>query len=318
MRIVFFGSGDFGCDTLAALTESGHEIAEVVTQPARPAGRGKKLLETPIAMKAQELGLNCRSCADVNTDEFVEHMAGLGPDVAVVIAFGQKIGPDLLNLPNCRFVNLHGSLLPAYRGAAPINWAIINGESEAGVTVIELNDAWDGGAMLGRSSLTIEPYETAGELHDRLAELGPQVILEVLSQIELGSDKPITQDETKASRAPKLRKENGKIDWSSDAVTIRNHIHGMWPWPGACCRLQQAEKDKIEKVTIARVSVVAEDDSLAAEPGAIGTVTEDLTVQCGRGRLRILELRPENSRLMNFADFVNGRRLRTGDRFLNG
>ena len=171
MRIVFLGSGDFGCSSLRRLQECGHALLQVVTQPARQSGRGRKVKPTAIAALAAELKLPCVETANVNAADVVTKIRAFEPEVLVVIAFGQKIGKELLQIPNCRVINLHGSLLPKYRGAAPINWAIINGETETGLTVIELNEQWDAGDILGQVKTQIQPTQTAGELHDRLAEM---------------------------------------------------------------------------------------------------------------------------------------------------
>jgi methionyl-tRNA formyltransferase len=320
MRIVFLGSGEFGCPSLKWLSESGHEVAEVITQPARPAGRGKNVAPTPIAELAGTLHLKVCECGDVNDPAVVEHVQSLRPEVLLVIAFGQKIGGALLNLPPTRAINLHGSLLPRYRGAAPINWAIINGEKETGVTVIELNERWDAGAILGQARTAIAPTETAGELHDRLALLGPPLVEDILARIAQGNAQPLIQDEKQACRAPKLQKTDGAIHWEQGAEQIRNRIHGLWPWPGAFCMLAQKTRTQAERVAIARAEVVVEAGGGAWKGGTVipGTVMGDMTIACGEGRLRMLQVRPDNGKLMDFAAFVNGRHLQSGDRFLNG
>jgi len=315
MRVVFLGSGRFGCDSLTWLVRSEHELIHVVTQPARPAGRGRKTIPTPIATLAQELQLSVCESADVNEPAFVRRIHHLRPDVMLVIAFGQKIGPSLLDTPGCRVVNLHGSLLPRYRGAAPVNWAIINGERRTGITVIELNERWDAGDILGQLATDIDPAETAGELHDRLAAMGPDLLADVLRQIAEGTAKPIQQDDSLQCRAPKLRKADGAIRWHRSAERIRNHIHGMWPWPGAFCRLKQAHRSKCERLTIARAKVLAETSAAETEPGA---VTDDLSIACGTGRLMPIQVRPDSGKLMDFSDFANGRHLKVGDMFLDG
>lgn len=313
MRMIFLGGGEFGVPSLDWLTQSGHDVALVVTQPARPAGRGQKLLPTPIASLAQRLQLPCLETADVNTPENIRKILALNPQILLTIAFGQKIGTELLHVPGGLTINLHSSLLPKYRGAAPINWAIINGETETGLTVIEINDQWDAGAILGRLKTAMNPQETAGELHDRLAGMGPQLLDEVLKKIEAGNIQPLPQDHSQACRAPKLKKTDGAIDWSRSALVLRNQIHGLWPWPGAYCQLRQTGKPKTERLAIARVRV--HETATQATPGL---VAKDLTVACGQHRLELLEVKPDNSRLMSFADFVNGRRLQPGDQFLNG
>jgi len=318
MRIVFIGSGELGVESLRWLGRSGHQVIEVVTPPARPAGRGRKLHPTVIAEEAIRLQLPLQEVEDINNSEFVEHIRDLRPEIILVIAFGQKIGAGLLNLPGCRVINLHGSLLPKYRGAAPINWAVINGEKQTGLTVIEINEIWDGGNILGKLATDIKPGERAGELYQRLALLGPQLIEEVLVKILQGTDRALVQDDSQASRAPKLRKSDAGLKWNQPAEKICNFIHGMWPWPGAFCQLQQEGK-KIERITLAQAQVITQAGSEKSD-GADkpGILTEDMNIICGEGRVALLQVKPENGKLMDFSAFVNGRRLKTGVQFLDG
>ncbi|MBN2211589.1 MAG: methionyl-tRNA formyltransferase [Sedimentisphaerales bacterium] len=325
MRIVFCGGGDFGVNSLRWLAGSEHEVALVVTQPARPAGRGRKVVRTAIAQEAEALKLPCLETADINAPEHTARIRQLEPQVILIIALGQKIGPELLHVPRCRTINLHSSLLPKYRGAAPINWAIINGETETGLTVIELNEQWDAGEILGQARTPIGVEETAGELHDRLAAMGPGLLAEVLNNIARGTVTPLPQNHALASRAPKLKKTDGAIDWSREATVLRNQIHGMWPWPGAQCLLLQSGKNTPETVLLARARTPdsPEEEPIKAwvMPGPApqpGELLDDLTIQCGRGRLQLLGVKPAGGRLMSFTDFVNGRRLKPRDRFLNG
>lgn len=320
MKIIFLGSGDFGSETLKWLVRSEHEILEVATQPARPAGRGRKAQPTAIAALSAGFGLPCRETSDVNDTLSVEHIRLLRPELLLVIAFGQWVGPELLNLPGCRVINLHASLLPMYRGAAPINWAIINGDQQTGLTVIELNDVWDGGNILGQCTTDIQPGETAGQLHDRLALMGPNLVEDVLEGIAQGSTTSIVQDEQTACRAPKLCKSDGAIHWDWPAERIRNLIHGIWPWPGAFCFLEQSGKKRPERISLAHAEVISDS---CPEPSAgttvlPGTVADDLSIYCGSGRLKLLQVRPENGKLMDFMALVNGRHLKPGDLFLNG
>jgi len=321
MRILFMGSGEFGVATLKWLRQSHHEMVEVITQPARPAGRGKKLQPTPIFQTARQMNLNCLETVDVNAPALLEHIKNLQPEIILVIAFGQKIGKELLNLPGCRAINLHGSLLPKYRGAAPINWAIINGERETGLTVIEINEVWDAGAILGQLRSPIKPQERAGELHDRLAELGPELVAQVLEKLETGTLSPEVQNENEASRAPKLGKEDGAICWSQPAQKIRNHIHGTWPWPGAYCYFQKrGGKMKRERLIVARTEVMSEDRSGTSPewPQTPGMIAQDMSIGCGSGRVQLLEVKAEGGKLMPFDKFVNGRHLQKGDVLSDG
>jgi len=318
MRLVFFGSGGFGCPSLRRLCGGGHEVLRVVTQPARPGGRGHQPQPTEIARLSSELALPCVEAAAVNEPALLQDVTALRPEALVVIAFGQKLQAGWLRLPGCRAINLHASLLPKYRGAAPIHWAIINGERETGVTVIELNEVWDGGAILGRRAMRIRPGETAGELHDRLAELGPELLLEVLEQMARGQDRPQPQDERQASRAPKLRKSDAALNWSQPAERVVNWVQGTWPWPGAYSTLRQTN-GRTERVTFARAKVAESSgstgDSAAGEPGS---VAPDLNICCRPGRLRPLEVQPDNGRLMSYEEYARGRHLQAGDRFEAG
>jgi len=313
MKIVYFGSGEFGCPTLQWLVDSRHDILEIITQPDRPAGRGKKIQPTPIAQLAQNSHRDYRGIEDIKKQEFIEHIIDLKPEILLVIAFGQKVPDKLIQIPNCRAINLHSSLLPKYRGAAPINWAIINGDKQTGLTIIELNEIWDAGAILAQSVTDIYPTETAGQLHDRLARMGPKLVSDTLDKIAHGTDQAIAQDATLSSRAPKMKRTDGAINWGKTAEQIRNHIHGTWPWPGAYCYLQQQNKKPL-RVKIARAEVAPSAPS--TQPGML---MENLTIACGSNScLKLLQVQPEGKKLIDFTDFVNGRHLRPGNIFLNG
>ena len=316
------GSGAFGIECLKWLHQSEHDIPLVITQPARAAGRGRRTISTPIAGLAQDqLKIACIESADVNVPDMIDRISACKPDLLFVVAFGQKICPELLNIPNCRTINLHSSLLPKYRGAAPINWAIINGEKETGLTIIELNEVWDAGAIWGQVTTNIRSGETAEELHDRLASMGPDLLSDVIGKLSLNDSKPITQNDIAATRAPKMKKSDGAIQWSKPAHQLCNQILGMWSWPGAYCKLQKSETTRIERVIIARCKVVPpphQTENQKTHSTQPGTLMDDMTVACGNGSLQLLEVKPENSRLMSFTDFVNGRHLQSGDRFLDG
>ncbi|MBN2063976.1 MAG: methionyl-tRNA formyltransferase [Sedimentisphaerales bacterium] len=310
MKIIFMGGGDFGCDTLRWLASSHHQILKVFTQPARPAGRGRSTTPTPIAALSNKLGLECLETANINSPENLEIIRQLVPDVIVVIAFGQWLGSALQKLP-AKIINLHSSLLPKYRGAAPINWAIIQGEKITGVTVIEINDIWDGGGILASESLEIGETETAGELHDRLAALGPALIAEVLGEFEAGIYNPQKQNDCLACKAPKMQKSDGKIDFSRPAAEIKCKILGMWPWPGAFCFLQQEGSEPL-RLSLCRCQLV----NKAPSDLSPGSLDSQLDIVCGDGlALRLLEVKPDNSKLMTFKDFANGKRLKSGDIF---
>jgi methionyl-tRNA formyltransferase len=238
MRLVYFGSGAFGLPTLEHMAAH-HDIALVVTQPDRPAGRKRRLTPTPIAQRAADHHLPIVKPEKVNDASVIEQVRAIDADAWVVIAFGQKLGRRLLA---DRFaINLHASLLPKFRGAAPINWAIIAGERETGVSVIALADRMDAGEVYSAVATTILPHETAGELHDRLALFGPDAIEDVLQRRAGGSLIGQPQDERLASSAPKLAKADGAVDFNQPATAVRNRIHGLTPWPGCIVRLDGHE-----------------------------------------------------------------------------
>jgi methionyl-tRNA formyltransferase len=310
MRIVFCGSGDFGIPVLRALATGEQEILRVYTQPARPAGRRGKITPTPIALAAEELSLAVVEADDINTAEHAAEIEALNPDVLLVIDFGQKIGRPVRSAAGLGAINLHGSLLPELRGAAPVNWAIIRGYEKTGVSVIALADRMDAGAVFARRATDIRPDETADELRRRLADMGVEAMDETLAILKSGKSEGDRQDDSLATKAPKLKKSDGLIDFSADSVAVRNLIHGCWTWPGGQTQYIAADGKAIG-VVIAR-AVAIETGEHNDSPGSIG---DDLTVACGRGRLEILQLKPAGKRLMEWRDFVNGYRVTSGARF---
>jgi methionyl-tRNA formyltransferase len=312
MRIVFLGTGDFGVPALAALRAAGHEILAAVSQPDRPAGRGRAVQPTPIHAAADAAELRHIQCADVNALDFADAFGDA--ELGVVVAFGQKIGGGLLDYLPRGCVNIHGSLLPKYRGAAPFQWAMIRGEEETGVTVFQLNERWDAGGILGTRSTPIRPDETAEELHDRLAELGAALIVEVVADLAAGRAQPQPQDAGQATRAPKLSKTDGVVDWERPAGEVVRRIHGLWSWPAAAC-VFASRGGKRERLLLARAAVADPD----ARPDDVppGTFREDRTVQAGQGTVRLVEVRPAGKKLMPFEAFANGRDVGAGDRLLS-
>jgi len=299
MRLVFLGSGAFGLPTLRSL-DAEHELLAVVSQPDRPAGRSRKNTPTPVSEWAMAESKELIRPENVNAPEVVEMIRGLRPDALVVIAFGQKIGEPLLeDLPA---FNLHASLLPAYRGAAPINRAMIDGCRETGVSVIELAQRMDAGDVHATRTLAIDPLETAGELHDRLAELGPAAVASVLQGLAQGTTSGVVQDETLVCQAPKLSRAESSVDFSDDASRIRDRIHGLTPWPGCDIDLDG------QRLRVLRVRV-SEDPAEAVPPG---TLLSDHRIACGAGTLEFLEVQPIGKRPMPFKAYLNGRRLEPG------
>jgi methionyl-tRNA formyltransferase len=310
MRVVFFGSGEFGVPSLRWLLNSAHEVALVVTQPDRPAGRGKHLAPTPIAEAAEQWGLDVIRADDVNTPEFVQKLKSIEADIGIVIAFGQKIlEPARATFPS-QCVNLHASLLPKYRGAAPINAAILAGESKTGVTAFRLVDRMDAGTMLVKRETQIGPMETAGELHDRLAGIGCDVLNAVF---ELHENNPLpegeVQDESQATRAPKLKKSDGHLHFDEPAEMIARRVRAFTPWPGARCRYVSSEGKAVD-VTLVTVTVIP--GEAAVRPGVIAP---QMTVAASDNLLEIHSIQPAGKRPMAWQEFVNGRHVQPGDRF---
>jgi len=303
MRLVFFGSGAFGVPTLRALAEL-HEVVTVVTQPDRPAGRGKTLSPTPIAQTAAEIlpGVEILKPERVNTPDIRDHIRDIDADAWVVIAFGQKLGQKLL--ADKFAINLHASRLPRWRGAAPISAAILAGDEATGVSVITLADEMDAGFVLGQTSRPVDPRLTVGELHDVLAEDGVSVVLDVLERHTSGTLAPIEQDADNVTLAPKLSKADGWVDFTDTAETCRNRVHGLTPWPGVSINLA--------RVSLKLLRVVAEPSAHAATPGTL--IDPAGLIACGHGTaLRLVTIQPAGKKPMDFAAFARGRPLTAGE-----
>lgn len=313
MNIVYLGSGEFGLECLNALAQSSHSLDFIVTQPPRQAGRGRKPTPTPVAVWANDRSISFLETQDVNAPQMVQKIAGFKPDLIVVIAFGQKIGSELINLPPKGAINVHASLLPKYRGAAPINWAIINGETETGISIITLAEKMDAGLILAQAKTEILADETAGQLHDRLAQMAAPLLLETIDKIADDSAVYIEQDNSAATLAPKLKKSDGFLNFAEPADTIQRKIRGLWPWPGASAIYVSKKTAKSLRVTIAMAQVVQTSSPAHLQPG---TLDENLNVVCGENALKIVKIKPDGSGLMDFKDFVNGRQTRPGDRLV--
>jgi len=314
MKIVYLGSGEFGIECLSALLKSPHTLRFIVTQPAQPAGRGRTPNPTPVAHWAADHSIPFIETEDVNAPQVIGKIADYQPDLVVVIAFGQKVGSDLTNLPPKGAINVHASLLPKYRGAAPINWAIINGETQTGISIITVAEKMDAGKILTQLETAIGPNETAGELHDRLAQMAVPLLLKTLDQIADGTAVYTEQDHSKATLAPKLKKSDGFLDFTASAEFLRRRILGLWPWPGASATYISKKTNKFVRITIAMAEIVNTSNSTLDTSGA-GTLDENLNVICGRNALKITKIKPDGSRLMDFNDFVNGRQTHPGDIF---
>ncbi|MDP6633971.1 MAG: methionyl-tRNA formyltransferase [Phycisphaerae bacterium] len=310
MRVVFCGSGDFAVPSFRAIVGGEHELVGVLTQPARKAGRGGKLRHTPIAAAARELSVEAVPCEDINSDEFLEMLRSMRPDVTAVVDFGQIIRAEARGIPSLDTINLHGSLLPELRGAAPVNWAIMRGYKTTGVTTFSLIGPVDAGAMIAQEETEIAPGERADELKVRLADMGSEVMRDTLDMLASGQAQRVEQDHSQATFAPIMKKSDGVIDWTAAAEEVTNLVHGAWPWPGGQAVLKRSD-GKDYPLVIARAEVAAGAASLAP-----GMFDDELSVSTGSGWIRILELKPAGKRLMAFKDFANGYRIAAGDSFL--
>lgn len=299
MRIVFMGTPDFAVPSLEALLKSADPVVGIVTQPDRPKGRGQQLVPSPVKLIAQRAGVPLLQPMKMKAPEFLAALAAWKPDLIVVTAFGRILPPAILTMPPKGCINVHGSLLPKYRGAGPIQWAVINGETETGITTMLMDEGMDTGAMLLQMRLPIAPDDTAGTLSPRLAELGGRLLIETIAQLKAERLTPRAQDHSKATLAPLLKKEDGMIDWTLPATAIANRIRGLSPWPGAYTA------SGTDRWTIWRAAVVPETQT--ALPGTITAITKEaIHVATGAGVLAVKELQPANSRRMTVAQYLAG------------
>jgi len=306
IRIVFFGTPRFALPTLEALLQREQNPIAVVTQPDRRVGRGQRVQVSPVKDAALQAGLVVLQPEKVRASDFIKQFRALEPDLAVVAAYGQIFSRELLDIPRFGFINVHSSLLPAYRGAAPINWAIINGEKESGVTIMQVDLEMDSGPIVLQQREPIAPDDTAAALHDRLALLGGDLIGQALDQLNGPGWQPVEQQHDLATYASMLKKSDGLIDWSQPAAAIYNRLRGMTPWPGCFTWLN----GRILKIHAAGVQ------DASAGSVAPGTVLQaegqGITVAAGSGALVITELQLEGKKRMGAADFLKGTGLRSG------
>ncbi len=323
MRVIFMGTPDFAVGTLRAIAGAGHEVAMVVSQPDKAVGRSRALRYTPVKACAIELGIPTFQPERVRDAECVEAIRRLRPDIIVVVAFGQIIPREVLDIPPCGCVNVHASLLPKYRGAAPIQWAILNGERETGVTTMRMDEGLDTGDVIMQEAVGIAPDDTAGSLSEKLSEAGARLCAETMRRIEGGEATYTPQDEALATHTSKIRREMGSIDWKNDAKSIERQIRGLSPWPGSYARLS----GKTVKVWRARVipdgSAIGGgtgiEDGAKGNPGCILRAGRGgIAVQTGSGALEILELQLEGKKRMPAEAFLNGFPVREGDFFQKG
>ncbi|MDC8450032.1 MAG: methionyl-tRNA formyltransferase [Nitrospira sp.] len=305
MRIVFMGTPEFAVPSLEAIFRSDNQVVGVVTQPDRPKGRGQQLVSPPVKLVAERTGIPILQPLKIRTPEFLQALSAWQPDLIVVTAFGRILHAPILQLPPRGCVNVHGSLLPKYRGAAPVQWAVINGETETGITTMLMDEGMDTGPMLLQEKLEIFPDDTAGTLASRLAELGGRLLLDTLMQLKAGTLTPKKQDDGQATLAPILKKEDGLIDWTLPATALVNRVRGLSPWPGAFTFFGE-ERWNIWKA----VSNVA---AATDKPGTIVAVNKQtIMVSTGDGLLGIREIQTANSKRMSADQFLAGHRIPVG------
>lgn len=313
MTVVMFGTGDFALPTFLALIDAGHEVRALVTQPDRPQGRKQQLNPSPIKIAAQARGLAVFQPEDVNAAQAIATIRAFGADLFVTAAYGQILSGELLGVAPLGGINLHGSILPKYRGAAPVARALQNGESEAGITVIRMTPKIDAGGMIAVARTPIHPDETAGELETRLAELGAPVILRCLADLQAGTAAVLPQEKAKVTRAPKLSKDDGKIDWSRPAREVHNLVRAMNPWPLAETYWHPSEIGKPPvRLIVHRTEIV---EGQGAPGGAIEAKGDRLVVAAGEGAVRLVTLQIPGKRPMSSRDFLNGHHVFPGDLF---
>jgi methionyl-tRNA formyltransferase len=307
MRIVFMGTPESAVPSLRRLLQDGHDIPAVWTQPDKPAGRGDKIHSPPIKEFALEHNLPLEQPQKIRTDEAKDLFASYGADVAVVVAYGRILPPEFLRGPRRGCINVHFSLLPLYRGAAPANWGIVNGEAKTGVTTMFIQEELDTGPILLQRETLIGETETAPDLMHRLADMGADLLGETLAQLDVITPRP--QRDEDATFAPMLRKQDGLINWSSNAATLERCVRGFQPWPTAFTH------HRSQRLIIWKAS--AEVSSLDAREGEVIVAHgDDLVVKCGNETaLRLVEVQPEAKRRMSVRDFLNGTHLKVGDRF---
>ena len=304
------GTPDFAAATLGALLTGPDTVVAVVTQPDRPKGRGKKLAPPPVKVLAEEAGIPVLQPTKIKTQEFRDELAAYRPDVTIVAAYGRILPLSLLTLAPHGCINVHGSLLPAYRGAAPIQWAVINGDSETGVTILQMDEGMDTGDILLTAALPIGDEDTAGTIFPKLAELGGATLLKALALLKRGELTATPQDNTKATVAPMLKKEDGRIDWQKSARQIHALIRGLDPWPSAYCFLHGT------RFRLFLPEVVHQPTE--AEPGTvIGADKRGLLIATGRDCLLVREVQPEGKKRMSVESFLCGSHIDPGTRLFS-
>jgi methionyl-tRNA formyltransferase len=308
MRLVFVGTPGFAVVSLEALLRSEDPVVGVVTQPDRPKGRGNILTPSPVKLLAQQSQIPLLQPLKMRDPEFLQTLVGWKPDLIAVAAFGRILPPAILSLPSLGCINVHGSLLPKYRGAGPIQWAIINGETETGITTMQMDEGMDTGAMLLQEAIPITSDDTAGSLSERLAQLGGRLLVETIARLKAGTLVPRPQDASQATMAPLLKKEDGVIDWTLPAAVLANRVRGLSPWPGAYTTIVGGDRWTIWRA-------LALPGRVTKPPGMVVAVTtKAIHVATGAGVLAVTELQPANSRRMAVSQYLAGHPVAVGER----
>lgn len=306
MRIMFMGTPDFAVPSLEALYNKGYDICAVISQPDKPKGRGKKLVSPPVKVAAQNMNSKVYQPEKIKNPDFINMVKDINPEMIVVVAFGQILPKDILDIPSYGCINVHASLLPKLRGAAPINWSIINGDTTTGITSMYMDTGLDTGDMIIKKSIEINEEENAKELHDRLSFLGAETLIDTVELIFEGKAARIKQNHEDATYAPILTKETGKIDWSLDAHSIKNLIRGTYPWPGAYS-YYDGNMFKIFVVD------VLDENIRNLDWGKIHEVNKDcFIVKCGKGYLRVREIQFQNQKRMSVEAYLRGHSIDEG------
>ena len=313
MRIVFMGTPEFAAVSLRELIKS-HEVTAVVTQPDRPAGRGKKLVPPPVKVVALSNNIEVYQPPKIRAKEFREVLSKIPADIFVVAAYGQLLPKEILEMPKYGAVNVHASLLPKYRGAAPIQWAIINGEAESGITIMQMDEGLDTGPMLLKETVAIEPHETGESLHDKLADIGAEALVKALELIASGEANPIPQDDALSTYAPMLSRDTGQIDWSKSADEIERLIRGLYPWPSAFSYLEGFGNVKIVKAAV----LTEESEYNKYEPGTIIDIDskKGFLVSTGSGILLARRIQVSGKKEMDVSVFLLGNDIQKGGKFI--
>ncbi len=309
--IVFMGTPAFAVPSLERLMDAGHDVRAVVTRPDRPRGRGLAMAASEVKAAALRHGLRVFEPARLKDEDFLNALRGLAPDFIIVVAYGKILPESVLSIPPKGCVNLHASLLPKYRGAAPINRAIMNGERTTGVTVMLMDSGMDTGPVLMKEEVAIDRDDNAGSLSARLSEAGAALLCEAIGRLAEGRLEAVPQDEGLATYAPMLKKEDGLIDWGKGAGEISDLVRGLYPWPGAYTRW----RGKLIKIHSCKAASTGPHGGQDTLPGTIVAVSSSIFVRCGSGVMEITGVQPENKRRMTAAEFIRGNRIETGERF---